>query len=401
MNTEKTAVHFGAGNIGRGFLAQLYTESGLKVLFVDVLDHIIEALHSRGCYPLDIVETDRTTRIQIRPVDAIHAGNMEAVADALAGADIASTAVGANVLTRLAGSIARGIERRRIVRPDTPLNFILCENLHDAADLLKPLVHAHLDESAKAWAETHIGFVNASIGRMVPIMTDEQKAEDPLLVRVEPYCELPVDADALISPYPEIKHMKPIARFISYVERKLYVHNLSHAATAYLGWFHQHRYIWQAAEDPVVVRIARAAAMESCQALFRKYGMPLPELEAHVNDLFQRYRNRALGDTVERVARDPIRKLGPEDRIIGAARMCLEAGITPENIAMVAVAASLYRNPDDPAACQIQNIMQEKGPHAVFTEISGVQPSEPLYPLLQCAHEALTTTFPAASAAGF
>ncbi|HPU98704.1 MAG TPA: mannitol-1-phosphate 5-dehydrogenase, partial [Candidatus Hydrogenedentes bacterium] len=133
MNTEKTAVHFGAGNIGRGFLAQLYTESGLKVLFVDVLDHIIEALHSRGCYPLDIVETDRTTRIQIRPVDAIHAGNMEAVADALAGADIASTAVGANVLTRLAGSIARGIERRRIVRPDTPLNFILCENLHDAA----------------------------------------------------------------------------------------------------------------------------------------------------------------------------------------------------------------------------------------------------------------------------
>jgi len=394
MNTQKLAVHFGAGNIGRGFLAQLYTESGFRVLFVDIVDAVVNALHDRGTYPLDIVETAGTTRLWIKPVDALHASRTDAVAVAMAQADIASTAVGAAVLPRLASTIARGIEKRTKIRPESPLNIILCENIHDAAGLLRPLVLEQLEGDSRRWAEKNIGFINASIGRMVPVMTDEQKAEDPLLVRVEPYCELPVDADALVPPFPEIRHMKPISGFMAYVERKLYVHNLSHAATAYLGWFHRHHFIWQAAEDPAVAQLARAAALESCQALVRRRGLSMQDLEAHVEDLFARYRNRALGDTVERVARDPVRKLGPEDRIIGAARQCLEADITPQHIAIVAAAAARYRNPEDPAACRIQEIMERKGLTGVLTEISGLPPADPLIPLIQAADNILTDCFP-------
>ncbi|HPO31290.1 MAG TPA: mannitol-1-phosphate 5-dehydrogenase, partial [Candidatus Hydrogenedentes bacterium] len=133
MTTEKLAVHFGAGNIGRGFLAQLYTESGFRVLFVDVLDTVVNALHERGVYPLDIVETDATTRLWIQPVDALHASRADAVTDVLVQADVASTAVGASVLPRLAATLARGIEKRAHLRSGDPLNIILCENLHDAA----------------------------------------------------------------------------------------------------------------------------------------------------------------------------------------------------------------------------------------------------------------------------
>ena len=395
MNSENLAVHFGAGNIGRGFLAQLYTESGLRVLFVDVVDAVVNALHERSTYPLDIVETGRTTRLWIRPIDAVHASRAEDVAEALARADIASTAVGAAVLPRLAGTIARGIARRSAARPEHPLNIILCENLHDAAGLLRPLILERLEGDARRWAEQNTGFVNASIGRMVPVMTEEQKAEDPLLVRVEPYCELPVDADALVHPCPEIRHMKPISGFMAYVERKLYVHNLSHAAVAYLGWFRRHHYIWQAVEDPVIAAPARAAALESCRALARRHGLPMSDLEAHVEDLFQRYRNRALGDTVERVARDPARKLGRDDRIIGAARQCLDAGIPPDHIALVAAAAARYRNPEDPSACRVRDMMEQGGLSAVLTHISGLLPDDPLMPLVQAADRTLTGLFPA------
>ena len=43
--------------------------------------------------------------------------------------------------------------------------------------------------------------------------------------------------------------------------------------------------------------------------------------------------NPFLNDPIERVTRDPMRKLGWEDRLIGAMRLCLEAEIKPVHLA--------------------------------------------------------------------
>jgi mannitol-1-phosphate 5-dehydrogenase len=373
----KRAVHFGAGNIGRGFLGQLYFESGYFTTFVDVVDDVVFALQRHHAYPIRIVEETSETRL-IEHVGAIHGRDIEAVAEAITTADLASTAVGVNALPYIAPAIARGIERRFADPSAPPLNFIVCENLIEAGPYMREQVRAHLSPAFHEILDAQVGFVEASIGRMVPVMPPEQLTEDPLLVCVEAYCELPVDATAFKGSIPELRHLKPAENFGAYVERKLYVHNLSHAATAYLGYLRGHEYIWQAIRDDRVRTEVEAAADESCDALARKHGMDRAGLEAHRDDLVRRYHNRALGDQVSRVARDPVRKLGPRDRLIGAGRLCLEQQLHPDHIAFAVAAAMRYDLPGDPAAQFLQNLFRRNGAEGVFREICQMTSDEPL-----------------------
>lgn len=379
---RKLAVHFGAGNIGRGFLGQLYHESGYRTVFVDVVDTVVDAVRRRKSYPLRIVSDEGKEDRFVENVWAVHGADIPAVAEAIAEADIASTAVGVNALPHIAPALAAGIAER-FRRPDAkPLNVIVCENLIDAGPFLREEVRNHLDQEWHHVLEERAGFVEASIGRMVPVMTAEQKAEDPLLVCVEPYCELPVDKNAFVGGVPDIAHMKPMANFGAYVERKLFVHNLSHAATAYLGWLRGHEDIWQAIRDAAVRREVEAAARESCTALARRHGLNKQELDAHREDLIHRYHNRGLGDQVARVARDPVRKLGPNDRLLGAARMCLEEGVPPAHIAFAVAAAIQYDPGGDPAARRLQGIRQEKGLEGVLRDICHIEPRSPIAELV-------------------
>ncbi|HPO13164.1 MAG TPA: mannitol-1-phosphate 5-dehydrogenase [Candidatus Hydrogenedentes bacterium] len=384
----KRAVHFGAGNIGRGFLGQLYYESGYQTTFVDVVDEVVQAIRARHSYPIRIVEEECQT-ILVEGVDAVHGKDRDAVVKALAETDIASTAVGVNALGYIAPALAAGIEGR-FHRPDAPpLNIILCENLIDAGSFMREKVRAHLPPAYHAVLDERVGFVEASIGRMVPVMTEEQKAEDVLLVCVEPYCDLPVDANGFKGNIPEILHMKALANFGAYVERKLFVHNLSHAATAYLGFLRGHEYIWQAIRDDTIRTVVYTAASESCEGLYRKHGLNLEELQAHRDDLIRRYHNRALGDQIARVARDPLRKLGKKDRLIGSGLMCLNQDVAPEGIGVAVAAAFRYDQGDDPAAQTLQRIRQEQGTPGVLREVCQLGPDSPLVTYIEKGAEHL------------
>ncbi|MCX5759465.1 MAG: mannitol-1-phosphate 5-dehydrogenase [Candidatus Hydrogenedentes bacterium] len=368
----KQAVQFGAGNIGRGFLGQLFFESGYRTTFVDVVPDVVSGLQARGAYPLRIVG-DEPCELTISNVTAISSMDTAAVAEALAAADIVATAVGVNVLPRIAPALAAGIAKRFGLQSTAyglqPLNIIVCENLIDAGPFLREHVRANLDARYHAVLDEKVGFVEASIGRMVPIMTPEQRAEDPLLVCVEAYCELPVDAKAFRGPIPPIAHLAPRPNFKAYVERKLFVHNAGHATTAYLGYLRGHEYIWQAISDPVIRAEADAAMAETCAGLSAKHGIPLDDLQAHWADLVARFQNKALGDQVVRVAADPVRKLGPRDRLIGAARMCLEQGVEPAHVAFAAAAAMLYDHANDAAARALQGIRAQGGLEAVLKQV--------------------------------
>ncbi|MCL4215868.1 MAG: mannitol-1-phosphate 5-dehydrogenase [Candidatus Hydrogenedentes bacterium] len=385
---SKLAVQIGAGNIGRGFLGQLYFESGYHTVFVDVVQEFVEGLNSRGEYPLRILSEDRID-IQVGNVSAVHASELDAVADVIARADICSTAVGVSILPKIAPLLARGIAKRFATTPYAPLNIIVCENMVHAGSYLHDQVRGHLPEAFHAALDEHVGFVEASIGRMVPVMTEKEHTEDPLLVCVEPYCDLPVDKAAFKGGIPDIKHMHPRDNFGGYVERKLFIHNLSHAATAYLGYLRGHEYIWQAIQDDAVRPRVEAAMAESRDGLRRKWGLDAAELKAHCDDLIYRYQNKALGDQVARVAKDPVRKLGANDRLIGAANMCLSQGVEPVNVAFAAAAAIRYDHPDDPAAAHVQSLFQEEGMASVLTSVCQVGPESPLAYLIFAGNQRL------------
>ncbi|MGC8668098.1 MAG: mannitol-1-phosphate 5-dehydrogenase [Chthonomonadales bacterium] len=370
---KPTAVQFGAGAIGRGFIAQLFHESGYRVVFVDVVPQLLQAINERGRYTIHIVG-EGSEDVLIDDICAVDGRDQAAVAEALAGCAVASTAVGAGALEHIAGNLAAGLQRRR-EQGGGPLNVLVCENLHDAAGLLRNLVAEHLPASARHEILAQVGFVQAVVSRMVPVQ-QPGPGEDPLAIRVEAYKRLPVDGRAVVGTLAPIAGVEPVANFEGYVEQKLYTHNCGHAALGYLGYQYNLVYGYEALEHPSVRPVLDEALRETSAALVRKHGFTEDEQRAHVEDLLRRFGNRALGDTCLRLARDPMRKLAPDDRLVGALRLCEDQGIEPAALPLIIAAALRFDYREDPSAEELQRRINERGVEAVLKELCGISVEE-------------------------
>lgn len=371
----KQAVMYGGGNIGRGFIGATLSQSGYEVTFIDVAEPVVQALRERHCYPVRYVSSEGYEDIVIENVTAVNGSDEEASAEAIAGCDIMATAVGARILKFIVPNIVAGL-RKRWARTDAPLNIIICENLNDANKILEGMLKEQLSEDEKKLFDARVGLVEASIGRMVPVQTEEMKDGDPMRICVERYGFLPVDLDAFKGTVPEITNMVPFAPFDFYIKRKLFIHNMGHAACAYLGGYIGRKYVYQAIEDPEILSIVENAMLESAMALHKKYGVELDQLMLHITDLLGRFRNEALKDTCRRVGGDPARKLGPADRLIGAGLMCLEQGIVPAYVAAGAAGAVCrYLNETG-----LEQSAEAAG--RVLAELSGLHSGHPLAELV-------------------
>ncbi|MGN0980644.1 MAG: mannitol-1-phosphate 5-dehydrogenase [Candidatus Avoscillospira sp.] len=369
------AVMYGGGNIGRGFIGATLSQSGYAVTFIDVAEPVVNALREKKSYPVRYVSSEGYEDVVIENVTAVNGNDMEAAAEAIACCDIMATAVGARVLQYIIPNIVAGL-RRRWARTDAPLNILICENLNDANKVLEGLLKAQLTEEECRKFDGTVGLVEASIGRMVPVQTEEMKDGDPMRVCVERYGFLPVDLDAFKGVVPEITNMVPFAPFDFYIKRKLFIHNMGHAACAYLGGYVGRKYIYQAIEDPEILGIVENAMLESAMALRKKYGVELDQMMLHITDLLGRFRNEALKDTCRRVGGDPARKLGAADRLIGTGLMCLEQGVTPAYVA-VGAAGAVYRYLNEAGTEQSAAAAGQ-----VLAEVSGLGENHPLAALI-------------------
>jgi len=382
----RKAVQFGAGNIGRGFLAQLFHESGMEVVFVDVAQPTLDAINERKSYAIQIVG-EGACKVEITDVRAIHAREVVRVAAEIADADIVCTAVGASALKFTAPAIAAGIAARQ-ANNGGPLNVLLCENLHNAAEVLHDAVSDLLSDDVRGAALANTGFVQTVVARMVPMQTPDGSGADPLGIRVEAYKRLPVDADSWIGPDLKIVGVEQVSPFEAYVDRKLYTHNCAHAVLGYLGYAAGYEFGYQALHDPRIEALLAAVLQETGSALVSKHHLDPAEHAAHVADLLHRFENRDLGDTCIRLARDPVRKLAAGDRIVGAARCCESQSIEPRALSWAIAAALKYDAVDDPSAGQLQAMLLEIGREATLKRVCGIQPDERLAALVDEAMDA-------------
>ena len=371
----KQAVMYGGGNIGRGFIGALMSRSGYEVTFVDVAVPVVEELQSRRCYPLRIVSSEGNTDLTINNVTAVNGNDTPAVAKAIARCDIMATAVGARILKFIVPNIVAGL-RQRWAEGGKPLNIIICENLNDANKIIEGMIKEQLTDAEKAKFDETVGLVEASIGRMVPVQTEEMKDGEPLRVCVESYGFLPVDGAAFKGEIPQIEGMVPFEPFDFFIKRKLFIHNMGHATTAYLGGLLGDEFVWQSIGNPTIRLIAQNAMTESAMALSRHYNVPLEGILLHITDLLSRFANVALGDTCARVGGDPARKLSPADRMIGSSLLALQEGITPAYIA-VGAAAGIKRYLDEAGEAQSLAAAEK-----VLAEVSQLSADAPLAKLI-------------------
>ncbi len=351
------ALHFGAGNIGRGFIGKLLADAGIHVTFADVNETVVNALIERQSYPVKIVGEDCIVE-QVNNVTAVNSTSTDII-ELIATVEMVTTAVGPTVLKIISKSVAQGIEKRLESGNTAPLNIIACENMVRGTSQLKEMVFEHLSADAKAFAQEHIGFVDSAVDRIVP--PAEGGETDPLAVTVETFSEWIVDETQFVGDIPAIKGMECTDNLMAFVERKLFTLNTGHLITAYLGVLAGHETIKDSIEDPAIFADVQAAMQESGEVLIRRYGFDAEAHAAYIQKILNRFANPYLRDEVDRVGRQPIRKLSPQDRLIKPLNGTIEYGLPNSHLIKGIAAAFLYKNDDDPQAVELQAMFAEQG----------------------------------------
>lgn len=344
----KKLVLFGAGKIGRSFIGQLFSAGGFEVVFVDVYKPVIDELNRRREYKV-VIKSESDSVISVKNVRGILAGDETSVIREICEADFMATAVGQNGLPGVFPLLAKGLENRYQKYPDKPLDIIMAENLRNAATYFEKGLKKMLPPTYPF--QKLVGLVETSIGKMVPIMTQKDMEEDMLQVFAEPYNTLILHKKAFKNPIPEIAGLAPKENIKAWVDRKLFIHNLGHAAAAYLGYRHNPGfiYLWEALEVPEIFTEVKATMQQSANALLKKYpdDFTSESLDAHINDLLSRFQNRSLRDTVFRVGCDLPRKLGPNDRVVGAIRLAQEMNVPYDKILVALIYGCRFRAKDE------------------------------------------------------
>ncbi len=377
----KLLAHFGAGNIGRSLIGQLFSRAGWNVVFLDVADDVIAALNRCRRYDVTIKDDllpGEAPVIPVENVSGIHLRDDDAVRDILLRADLVGTSVGGQNLPDAARRIAAALPGR-----SAPLPVMLCENLHNAAAIMTGHIDAALRETAASPASAGaapVHCIEAAISKMVPATPAAVRDSDPLAVWAEAYNTLYLDRDACPGTPPVVPGVAWRGNFQAYVDRKLLLHNFGHAAAAYCGFLAGKRYIYECMEERSVLAVTAGAMYEAARGLAVRHAdvFTFDENRAWADDLLRRFRNAALADPVVRVGRDLRRKLAPGDRCIGALRLLQETGLPMDNAAR-AVAAGLFFAPAEADGGltddrEIVDAARRDGPEAVLSQLSRLDP---------------------------
>lgn len=346
---KKKIVLFGAGKIGRSFIGQVFNRSGYEVVFIDINKQLLDLLNEQKKYKLVIKSNKGDEVIQVSKVRGIHLSNTEAVIKELADASLATLSVGQQGMPTALPLIAKSLLLRQQKHGDWALDIIIAENMRNADVYIKTELTKLLPGDYPL--DDLVGLVETSIGKMVPIMSQKDLEIDPLQVFAEPYNSLIVAKNGFKNPIPEVEYLAPKENIKAWVDRKLFIHNLGHATAAYLGYQNdpQSLYIYEVLSDIKVFNATRETMLQSANILMALYPgeFTIAQLEVHINDLLERFQNKALGDTIFRVGCDLYRKLSSEDRLVGPINAAKNLGLPFDCILDIIKAALNFRATDE------------------------------------------------------
>lgn len=378
-NAPKKAVHFGAGNIGRGFVACFLHNSGYEVIFAEVNDATVNKLNAQKSYRVIEVGADGTSESVITNYRAINSRTHEAdLVREIATADLVTCSVGPNILKFIAPVIAKGIDARSTDL--SPVAVIACENAIGATDTLAEFIKSPQNTNPDRLADydKRARFANSAIDRIVP-------AQDPdagLDVRLEKFYEWVVESTPFAdhSP-PDIKGIHWVTNLQPFIERKLYTVNTGHATAAYHGYVRGKSTVYDALQDREIQDEVRKALANTANLITQKHGIPKDEQQAYVDKIVRRIGNPHLEDAVERVGRAPLRKLSRKERFIGPAAELAEHGKDCSALLDAAEMAFRFQKVEgDDESFQLAEIMEKDQPEEVVKQVCGLQPSDKVFP---------------------
>ncbi|KAG8531700.1 uncharacterized protein KY384_003332 [Bacidia gigantensis] len=371
------AVHFGGGNIGRGFVAEKLCLSGYEVVFLDVVDKLIEQLQNTPTFTVTTIGTEGEKAETIKNYRALNTKTHEKEAiDEIATADLVTCAVGPNILKFIAPVIGKAIDKRT---DKTPLAVIACENMLGATDTLAGFIKdsKNTPQDRLSSISDRARFANSAIDRIVP-------GQDPnagLNVRIESFYEWVVDQSPFAphSP-PKVDAIHYVDDLVPYIERKLFTVNTGHATAAYYGKALGKKTIAEALDDKKINDAVRDVLSETSHLIVSKHSIPTQEQKDYVEKIVKRISNPLLEDYVERVGRAPLRKLGRQERFIGPAQPLAEQGAKISGLlgAIEQTFAFVDVEGDD-ESFELGKKLKSQDAATVVKEVTGLSSSDKLY----------------------
>lgn len=360
------ATHFGAGNIGRGFIGEILAKNGFSIEFVDINETIIDALMSRKGYTIELAEESKQ-QIQVANVTGINnQKNPEAVVESVATSQIVTTAIGPNILPFIAELIAKGIQKRKANQVTEKLDVIACENMIGGSQFLFEKVKAYLTQEDLDYVNQYVGFPNAAVDRIVPI----QHHEDPLFVSVEPFSEWVVDKTQMKNPELVLSDVEYVDDLEPYIERKLFSVNTGHASVAYTGASLGYQTIDEAIADEKVLTTLENVLKETGSLLIAKWQFDPQVHQAYAQKIVARFKNPYISDAITRVARTPIRKLGYDERFIRPIRELHDRNLSYQQLLTVVGLIFNYCDEKDEQSVELQKMLQNESLEAVVRKVT-------------------------------
>lgn len=365
------ALHFGAGNIGRGFIGYILADNGYEVTFADVNDDIVQALKRDQTYTVTLAN-EAQTKNNVTQVTALHSTeDAKSLEDAILEADLITTAVGVNILPIIAKSLAPVLKKRQ-----TAVNVVACENAINATDQLQSALEAEVGPF-----DAHIHFSNAAVDRIVPI----QHNENILDVTVEPFYEWVIEADTWYGQ--KLQGVKYVEALTPYIERKLLTVNTGHAYLAYAGQYFHHSTILEAMNDTTIFNGLERVLEETSAYMTTQFDFDNDTMKTYRKTIIERYQNPYLSDDITRVGRGVLRKLGPNDRIMKPLK-ALHAQNEPHTaLTQLAAYALHYTDQNDDETTEKNKRLQEEGLQTFLIQHAEV--NETLAQEIETAYHAL------------
>ncbi|OQO02640.1 Mannitol-1-phosphate 5-dehydrogenase [Cryoendolithus antarcticus] len=371
----KKGVHFGGGNIGRGFVAEFLHNSGYEVVFVDVMDSIIESLQKTKSYEVTEIGDDGEKKFTIDNYRALNSKHeMEKVIHEIATADVVTCAVGPNILKFIAKPIAEGIEARK---SSEPLSVIACENMIGATDALRGFIEGHLGEEVKQDIKSKARFANSAIDRIVPL----QPEGAGLNVLIEKFYEWCVEEKPFDGKPPPIKGIHFVQDLKPYIERKLFTVNTGHATAAYYGYNRGKKYVHEVLQDKELHDIVQDTLKETAHLICTQHThVSTKEQSEYVQAIVKRISNPALEDIVTRVGRAPLRKLSRRERFIAPAAHLAEMNESYKGLLGGIEMAFRFQNVEgDEESAELAKKLKELDAEAAVKDICGLEAEHPLF----------------------
>ncbi len=377
------ALHFGAGNIGRGFIGLILRQNGYDLTFADISDPLIDAIKEQKEYDVLIADASKQV-IHVDGVDAVHnVKEPDRLKALIQEADLITTAVGPTIVPIIARTISDGIRARLSQAAPPPLNIIACENAIGATAILKDALFQTLNEAERQQAEASIGFPNSAVDRIVPAQSNRNLLD----VKVEPFFEWVIEEQKLKGDWPRINGVHYVDSLEPFIERKLFTVNTGHAATAYLGLISGFSTVSEAIADPGIEQAVRGVLSETSRYITGHYGFDAAEHQAYVETILSRFKNPHISDELTRVARSPIRKISRKERFVNPALKLLAMGVSPVNLAGAIAAALRFHHESDKESVELTDSVKTKGVRQALIQYAQLEPGSPLIDLVEAAYE--------------